>query len=191
MQVVAFNGSPRRGGNTEQMIRLVFDELEQAGIETELVQLGGNLVHGCSACQQCKQNLDQRCSVDSDMINDCIAKMIAAEGIIIGSPTYIAGLTTETKALIDRGAYVARANGNMLARKVGAAVSPMRRAGAIHVLDSINHFFGVAGMYTAGSSYWNLAIGREPGEIQDDPEGVQCMKDLGANMAWALQKLHA
>jgi len=191
MQVVAFNGSPRVGGNTEQLIRLVFAELEAEGIETELVQLGGNLVHGCSACQSCKVNQDNRCVVDDDMINACIVKMLAADGIIISSPTYVADLTSETKALIDRGTYVLRANGHPLTRRVGAAVSAVRRAGSIHALDSINHFFSVNGMFIVGSSYWNLGIGREPGEIHGDEEGVQCMRDLGRNMAWLLERLHA
>lgn len=189
MKVVAFNGSPRQQGNTAQMIRLVLDELAAEGIETELVQLGGNLLHGCTACMICKQNLDRRCSLDGDMINDCIAKMIEADGIIIGSPTYVSGLTAETKALIDRGTYVVRANGDLLRRKVGAAVSAMRRAGAVSVLDSISHFFSVNGMLSVGSSYWNLCIGREIGEIHEDLEGVECMRELGRNMAWTLGRL--
>lgn len=191
MHVVAFNGSPRASGNTEQMIRLVCAELEAAGIGTELVQLGGNQVRGCSACQSCKVNQDNRCVLDDDMINGCIAKMLGADGVIIGSPTYVADLTSETKALIDRGTYVLRANGHPLTRRAGAAVSAVRRAGSIHVLDSINHFFSVNGMYIVGSSYWNLCIGREPGEIRADEEGVQTMRDLGRNMAWLLERLHS
>jgi multimeric flavodoxin WrbA len=189
MKVVAFNGSPRPEGNTAQMIRLVFNELEAEGIDTELVQLGGNLIQGCTACQTCKQLKNLRCSIEDDMINDCIELMLGADGIIIGSPTYVSDLTTETKALIDRATYVLRANGHPLTRKVGAAVSAVRRAGSLHTLDSINHFFSVNGMLIVGSSYWNLCIGREPGEIHDDAEGVHCMQELGRNMAWAIKRL--
>ena len=189
MKVVAFNGSPRQQGNTAQMIRLVFDQLEAEGVQTEMVQLGGNLLHGCTACLSCKQNLDRRCIIDGDMVNDCIARMMEADGIIIGSPTYVADVTPETKALIDRATYVIRANGHLLTRKVGAAVSAVRRAGSIHALDTINHFFSVNGMFIVGSSYWNLCLGREIGEIHDDDEGVRCMHDLGRNMAWALYRL--
>ena len=189
MKVVAFNGSARKDGNTAILIRHVFQELETEGIETELIQLSGSKIHGCIACMKCFENKDKRCSVKDDIINDCIGKMLDADGIILGSPTYFANVSTEMKALIDRAGMVSRANGDMLARKVGAAVVAVRRAGAIHVFNSINHFFFIGQMIVPGSSYWNLGMGRQKGEVESDEEGIQTMKVLGINMAWLLKKL--
>ena len=189
MKVVAFNGSARKDGNTSNLINYVFRELEEEGIKTELVQLSGSRIHGCIACMKCFENKDQRCSVKNDIANECIEKMLGADGIILGSPTYFANVSTEMKALIDRAGMVSRANSDMLARKVGAAVVAVRRAGAIHVFNSINHFFFIGQMIVPGSSYWNLGMGRQKGEVEKDDEGIQTMKNLGRNMAWLLNKL--
>lgn len=184
MQVVAFNGSARKDGNTAVLLRAVLDELEAEGIKTELVQLAGKEIRGCIACYRCFENKDGRCAVTRDVANECIAKMSEADGILIGSPTYFADLTTETKALIDRAGFVARANGNMFARKVGAAVVAVRRAGGIHVFDSINHFFLINEMIVPGSTYWNLGIGRDKGDVLKDEEGLRNMANLGETIAW-------
>ena len=189
MKVVAFNGSARKDGNTAALLQTVLDELGQAGIDTELVHLAGTHIHGCIACYGCFRNKDQRCAVKDDVLNDCLAKMIEADGILIGSPTYFADLTTETKALIDRAGFVARANGNMFKRKVGAAVVAVRRAGGIHVFDSINHFFLIGEMIVPGSSYWNIGVARDKGDAEQDEEGMRTMKTLGQNMAWLLKRL--
>jgi multimeric flavodoxin WrbA len=190
MKVVAFNGSARKDGNTAILIGYVFRELEKEGIETELVQLSGSRIHGCIACMKCFENKDQRCSVKDDTANDCIEKMLGADGVILGSPTYFANVSTEMKALIDRAGMVSRANSDMLARKAGAAVVAVRRAGSIHVFNSINHFFFIGQMIVPGSSYWNLGIGRQKGEVEKDDEGIQTMKNLGRNMAWLLKKIN-
>jgi len=189
MKVVAFNGSARKDGNTAILIRKVFAELEAEGIETELIQLAGKTIKGCIACGKCQKNKDKRCAVTDDFANECIEKMIEADCIIIGSPTYFADLTTETKALIDRAGYVARANGHMFRRKVGAAVATERRAGSIHTFDSINHFFLIGQMIVPGSSYWNVGIGRAIGDVEQDEEGLETMQTLGQNMAWLLKKI--
>ena len=189
MNVIAFSGSARKGGNTAILIREVLAELEKEGITTELVELSGKKINGCTACMKCFDNKDQRCSVKDDIINDCIEKMLAADGIIIGSPTYFADLSPQTKALIDRTGMVARANNNMFRRKAGAAVVAARRAGAIHVFDSINHFFTIGEMIIPGSSYWNIGMGRRKGEVESDKEGMDTMRTLGRNMAWLLKKL--
>ena len=191
MKVVAFNGSARKDGNTAILVRKVFSEIEKEGIETELVQLAGQTIRGCSACGGCYKNKNRRCAVEGDFINECIEKMLAADGIILASPTYFADLTSETKALIDRAGYVARANDDMLKRKVGAAVVAVRRAGAMHAFDSINHFFLISQMIIPGSSYWNIGIGRAKGEVEKDEEGLRTMQTLGQNMAWLLKKIHA
>lgn len=189
MKVVAFNGSPRKGGNTAQLVEVVFQELQQAGIETELVEMAGTHPHGCIACEQCWQRQDRRCAVTSDPMNEWIGKMAEADGILLGSPTYFADVTTEMKALIDRAGFVAGANGDMFRRKVGATVVAVRRGGAIHAYDTINHFFLISQMIVPGSSYWNLGIGLKPGDVQTDEEGLGTMRTLGQNMAWLLKKL--
>jgi multimeric flavodoxin WrbA len=190
MRVVAFNGSARKDGNTAALINLVFEELRKEGIETEMVQLAGRKVQGCIACYKCFENKDNRCSVTDDIVNECIGKMLGAEGMLLGSPTYFADVSASMKALIERAGMVARANGNMFARKAGAPVVAVRRAGAAHVLSSINYFFLIGEMVIPGSSYWNLAIGREKGEVMGDEEGVKTMRDLGRNMAWLLKKIN-
>lgn len=190
MKVVAFNGSARKDGNTAILIREVFKELDKEGIETELVQLARKKMHGCIACYKCFQNKDKHCAVKNDFMNDCIDKMVEADGIILGSPVYFSNVSTEMKALIDRAGMVAKANDDMLKRKVGAAVIAVRRAGALHVFNSLNHFFFISQMVVPGSNYWNLGIGRDIGEVMEDVEGLQTMRILGRNMAWLLKKLN-
>lgn len=191
MKVVAFNGSARKEGNTAMLLNLVLEEIRKEGIETEIVHLSGRPLQGCASCFKCFGNKDRKCAVDGDFANECIAKMIEAEGILIGSPTYFADVSTSTKALIERCGMVARANGDMFRRKVGAGVIAVRRAGAMHAFNSINHFFLIGQMIVPGSSYWNMAFGRQPGEAMNDNEGVQTMKNLGQNMAWLLKKINA
>jgi multimeric flavodoxin WrbA len=191
MKVTAFNGSPRRSGNTSILINHVLEALQNEGVETELVQVGGEKLHGCIACYQCFSRLDKRCAVTDDIANNCIEKMQGSDGIIIGSPTYFAALTPETKALIDRCGMVSRANGDMLKRKAGAAVVVARRGGAINVFDTINHFFTIGQMIIPGSNYWNVGLGRNIGDVNQDEEGVQTMKVLGENMAWLLKRIVA
>ena len=190
-KVVAFNGSARKDGNTAILVRKVFSALEKEGIETELVQLAGQTIRGCTACGQCRKHKNRRCVIDGDIVNSCIEKMSAANGIILASPTYFADVTTEIKALIDRAGFVARANDDMLRRKVGAAVVAVRRAGSIHVFDSLNHFFLISQMIVPGSIYWNMGIGLAKGDVEQDEEGLQTMEVLGQNMAWLLKRTKA
>lgn len=163
MKVMAFNGSARKDGNTAILIRTVFSELEEEGIETELLQLAGKKIQGCTACFKCFKNKDGRCAIKKDVVNECIAKMAEADGIILGSPTYFANVTSELKALIDRAGLVSRANDDMFQRKLGAAVVAVRRGGAIHAFNSINHFFFISQMIVPGSIYWNMGIGLDRG----------------------------
>lgn len=190
MKVVAFNGSPRRNGNTVILIDELFKIFQHEGIETEMIQLGNKPVHGCTACGRCREIQDGKCHIKNDHINFCIEKMLEADGIIIGSPVYFADVTPEVKALIDVAGYVTRANGHLLKRKVGAAVIAVRRGGALHTFESINNFFLINQMIVPGSSYWNFAFGRNPGEVLNDAEGMQTIKTLGENMAWLLKKIH-
>jgi multimeric flavodoxin WrbA len=186
---VALNGSARKGGNTAILLRYVLGELEKEGIKTELVELSGAKIHGCLACRQCSKKKDGRCAQTDDMGNVYIEKMEQADGILLGSPTYVADISPEIKALIDRACLVSKANDGMFRRKVGAAVVAVRRAGAIHAFDALNHFFLINEMIVPGSSYWNIGIGLEPGDVEKDEEAVRTMKVLGKNMAWVLKKL--
>jgi len=190
MKVIAFNGSSRPQGNTFVLLNQVLDVLREHHIETELIQLGGKPLGGCLACYQCFQNKDRRCAQDQDRLNDYLAGMIEADGILLGSPVYFADLTANMKALIERCGMVERANADLFKRKVGAAVVAVRRAGAVHTFDSLNHFFLINQMIVPGSSYWNVSIGRQPGEVRNDQEGMQTMKNLGQNMAWLLEKIN-
>ena len=189
MKVVAFNGSARKNSNTATLVNYALDELKKEGIETELIQLAGKEIRGCSACYKCFENKNKRCAVDNDVVNDCIEKMIKADGIILASPTYFADVSAELKALIERAGFVSKANGDPYKRKVGAAVVAVRRAGSIHAFDSINHFFLIGQMIVPGSLYWNMGIGRDKGEVETDEEGIQIMKNLGQNMAWLLKRI--
>jgi multimeric flavodoxin WrbA len=186
MKVVAFNGSPRKDGNATILINHVFRELEREGVKTELVQLSGKKIHGCIACYKYFENKDQRCAVKDDIANECTEKMIKAEGVILGSPVYFTDVTAEMKALIDRAGFVSMANGGMYKNKVGATVVAVRRFGAIHTLDTMNHFFLAGQMIVIGRG---IGVGRDKGEVEKDEEGMQAVKALGQRMAWLLRKL--
>ena len=189
IKVVAFNSSPRREGNTHILINLVLNELQKEDIETELVQMAGRPIHGCMACFRCLKNKDRRCAQNDDALNEYVGKMTEADGIILGSPTYHGDITPELKALIDRTGMVSKMNGTLLRRKVGAAVVPVRRAGSVHAFYSILNLFLMNEMIVPGSSYWNIAFGRDKGDVEKDAEGIDSMKTLGQTMAWLLKKL--
>ena len=190
MKVIAFNGSARKDGNTAIFIKKALEALQKQDIETEMVQLSGQRLRGCTACFKCFDNKDKKCVVTDDPVNEYIAKMIEADAIILASPTYFADITAELKALIDRAGLVARANENMFKRKVGAAIVAVRRAGAIHAFDSLNHFFLIGQMIVVGSSYWNIGFGGDKGEVEKDEEAMSVMRTLGVNIAWLLERVH-
>ena len=191
MKVIAFNGSARKDGNTAILIQRVLKVLHDEGIETELIQLAGQQIHGCTACGTCRKVKNKECKIVSDNVNLYIQKMIMADAIILGSPTYFSMISSEMKALIDRAGFVGRSNGDLFKRKVGAAVVAVRRAGGIPTFDAINHFFLISQMIVPGSSYWNVGIGLGKGDVEKDEEGIKTMEDLGRNMAWLLKKLNS
>jgi multimeric flavodoxin WrbA len=186
MKVVAFNGSPRKEGNTHLLINHAFGEMEKEGIETEEVTFAGRKIHGCIACYKCFQNKDKHCSVKEDALNECLDKMMEADGIILASPVYFADVTAEMKALIDRSGMVSMANGGLLKNKVGGSIVALRRTGGIHTIDSLNHFFLAMQMVITGRG---IAIGRDIGEVEKDEEGIGLVKLLGQRMAWLMKKL--
>lgn len=194
MKVVVFNGSPRSDGNTFLCLDMVMAELKSAGIETEYIWMGMDKIQGCVSCYRCAENKDKKCSVKTDKLNEYLEKMLNADGIILGSPTYFADTTTRMKALIERAGLVSKVNGDLLKHKIGAAVVSVRRAGATHVFSSINYFFLINQMFVVGSSYWNLGINpntSEPELIKEDEEGIATFQNLGKNMAYLLQKLNS
>ncbi len=190
MKVLAVNGSPRPDGNTAFLLRTVLQEAARAGMETELVQLGTGRFSGCRACMACRKLQNNHCIVNDDGMNEIIEKMFAADAIVLGSPTYFADVTSNMKALMDRAGYVNFSNGRPLTRKIGAAVAVHRRGGALCSFDTMNHFFLISGMIVPGSTYWNFAAARDPGEAALDGEALANMRDLGQNIVWLLQKMH-
>ena len=189
LSVVAFNGSPREKGNTSRLIWTVFAELEGEGIGVSEIQIGNNMVRGCTACGTCREDPTMgRCKFDDDPVNEWADAMVQADGIILASPTYFANVTTEMKALIDRAGF---SRGKQLRRKVGAPIVVARRGGAIQVYNTLMAFFGIAQMVVPGSSYWNMGYGLKPGDVDNDAEALDTMTNMGANMAWVLKKLHA
>ena len=184
MYAVAVNGSPRKGGNTEILLNRVLAPLAQAGWETELVQVGGQKIRGCMACYKCFERQNGQCAVDNDVFNPLMEKLLRADAIIFGSPTYFTDVTAEMKALLDRAGIVAIANGRAFKDKIGAAVVAVRRGGATHVFDTINHMFLMNQMLIPGSVYWNMGYGRDKGEVEGDAEGLGNMKNLGQTIAW-------
>lgn len=184
MYVIAVNGSPRKGGNTEIMLEESLKPLKAAGWETELVQLGLKKIRGCMACGKCWEKKNNQCIVDNDVFNEVMEKMIRADAIILGSPTYFTDVSAEMKALLDRSGMVALANDRLFRGKIGAAVVAVRRGGGVHVYDTINHMYLMSQMIVPGSVYWNIGIGLEKGEVSGDPEGLNNMKNLGETIAW-------
>ena len=191
MYAIAVNGSPRSGGNTELLLKEVLGELDTAGWDTEMVKVGGTAIRGCIACQQCFKNKDNLCAVKSDNFNDIFTKMLRADAMILGSPTYFAAVSADLKALIERAGYVAYANDQAFAGKLGAAVVAVRRGGATHAYDTINHMFQMSRMILPGSTYWNMGFGLEKGDVLEDEEGLANMRHLGKSIDWLGRKIEA
>ncbi|MCK5836157.1 MAG: flavodoxin family protein [Desulfobacula sp.] len=184
MYALAINGSPRKGGNTELMLKKVLSELNDADWKTELVTVGGTAIRGCRACEKCFETQDNQCSTTRDKFNEIYLKMIKADAMILGSPTYYAAVSADLKALIERAGYVAYANKHAFSGKIGAAVVTAWRGGAIHVYDTINHMFQMSRMIIPGSTYWNMGFGLEKGEVMEDEEGLANMRHLGKSIDW-------
>lgn len=186
MKVVAFNGSPKKDGNTYNAIKAVSDQLAKDNIEVEIIHVGNKQVRGCVACGGCSRNMNEKCTIQ-DEVNDWIQKMKEADGIIIGSPVYFSGIAGTMKSFLDRAFYVASVNNGMLRHKAGAAVVAVRRSGGVAVFDQLNHYINYSEMLMPASNYWNVAHGTAPGEVSQDHEGIQIMQVLGKNMAWLLK----
>ena len=186
MKVIGFNGSARQKGNTACSLNTVFTELEKAGIETEMIQVGKEKVRGCIGCYGCVKNKDEACTLTDDPVNEWIQKMKAADGILLGSPVYFSGVAGTMKSFLDRAFFVSSVNGGLYRHKVGASVAAVRRSGGIPTVDTLNHYINYSEMVMPSANYWNVAHGLNPGEMEQDGEGKQIMEILGRNMAWLL-----
>ncbi|GAA0116022.1 flavodoxin family protein [Clostridium senegalense] len=185
MKVVAFNGSPKKEGNTYNAIRMVAEELENEGIEVEIVHVGNKIIRGCLACNACAKNKNGKCIIDNDEVNEFIQKMKEADGIILGSPVHYSGIAGTMKSFLDRAFYVA--NNGALRHKVGASVVAVRRSGGVATFNQLNNYINYAEMLMPSTNYWNVIHGAMPGEVSKDEEGKQIMRVLGKNMAWLMK----
>jgi len=187
MKVVAFNGSPNKEGNTWHALKMVTDELEKEGIETEIVHVGNKTIRGCTACYQCVKTKNEQCVLPGDEVNEWIQMMKQADGIILGSPVHFSAIGGTMKSFLDRAFFVTSVNDGMLRHKAGAAVVAVRRSGGLPTFDQLNNFLNYAEMLLPASNYWNVIHGRTPGEVIQDSEGVQIMRILGKNLAWLMK----
>lgn len=187
MKVIAINGSPKKNGNTYQALKQVATELEEKGIEVEIVQVGDKLIRGCTACGACYKNRDEECIIKDDEVNSFIQLMKHADGIILGSPVYFSAIPGTMKSFLDRAFYVSSANGNLFRHKVGASVVAVRRSGGVPTFNQLNNYINYAEMMQVSSNYWNVIHGAKKGEVLKDEEGMQIMGILGKNMAYMMK----
>lgn len=189
MKVVAFNGSPKKEGNTYQAIRMAAEELEKEGIEVEIVHVGDKVIRGCMACGGCFRNGDSQCVVKNDPVNEYIDKMIEADGIILGTPVHYSAIGGTMKSFLDRAFYAI--SSDKLRHKVGAAVVAVRRSGGVPTFNQLGNYLSYKEMLVPSTNYWNVIHGAMPGDVQKDEEGKQIMRVLGKNMAWTLKLVEA
>jgi len=187
MKVIAINGSPKEEGNTFRALTMVGDQLQEEGIDFEIIHVGHKLIHGCMGCGKCGVNKDEECSIKTDDVNKWIQKLKVADGIIIGSPVYYSGIAGTMKCFLDRVFYVAGVNGGLFRHKVAASVVALRRTGGSATFDSMNHYLSNSELIVATANYWNVIHGRNVGEVTQDLEGTQIMRILGKNMVWLLK----
>lgn len=187
MKVLAINSSARKDGNTAILINTVLEELNKAGIETEMIQLAGNVIEPCKACWACGGQ--GNCVHRKDSFREVFEKMKEADGILLGSPVYSANVSANMQALLERAAVVADMNQGLFTHKVGAAVAAARRGGAMQAVDTMNHFFLNHEMIVVGSAYWNMGYGQMSGDVCNDEEGLANMRNLGQNMSYLLNTL--
>jgi len=186
MKVVGIVGSPRKNGNTEMLTAHTLKAITEEGLDTELICLAGLDIRPCDACMVCRE--EERCSIEDDLF-PVYLKMKEADGIILASPVYYGSVTALIKGLMERAGYIARHNGEPFSRKVGGPLVVARRAGHNFALAQLTFWFQILGMVVPGSTYWNVALGREKGEVQNDEEGMKTAWNFGRNVAWAVKKL--
>ena len=188
MKVIAVNGSPQTDGNTAQALQVLLGEVQKKGIETELVTIGSRMIHGCIGCGKCREFQNKSCiAFPQDAVNELLPKLIAADAIVFGSPTFFAGINGTMKSFLDRTFYVSAVNGGLFRLKFGAALVVLRRGGGTAAFDELNKYFQYSEMTIASGCYWSAAHGRIPGEIHQDLEGLRIIRTQGRNLAYLLQ----
>lgn len=188
MKVIAIIGSPRKRGNTEQLASHTLKAIAEEGIKTEIISLAGKEIKPCTACMVCKEK--EECSIKDDLA-PIYQKMKQADGIILASPVYFGACTALLKALMERAGYLALHNGRPFQGKVGGPLVVARRAGQNFTVAQLDFWFHIVGMVVPGSTYWNIAFGRQKGEVIQDEEGLKTAWNFGKNIALVLKKLHA
>lgn len=187
MKVVIFNGSPRPHGNTARVIGKICEKMKEYGVDTEAIQVGSHVIHGCRGCGWCRKSLCGKCVIEEDPVNLWIDKMIRADGILLASPIYFSGITGQMKSFLDRAFYVAWANGGSFRHKTGASFTVVRRAGGIQGYEQLNHYLSYSEMLIASGNYWPVVYGSRPGEIEKDEEGLQIIDCLAENMIYLMK----
>lgn len=186
MKVIGIVGSPRKNGNTELLTTHTLQAISEEGVDTELILMAGLDIRGCTACMVC--NDEERCAIEDDLF-PIYLKMKEADGIILASPVYYGSATAIMKALVERAGYISRHNGEPFKGKVGGPLVVARRAGHNFTIAQLTFWFQILGLVVPGSSYWNVAFGREKGDVTRDEEGMKTAWNFGKNMAWAVKKL--
>ena len=183
MKVLIINGSPRVSGNTSIAVNEMVKVFEKEGVETEVVQIGNKDIRGCIACGTCKTK--GQCVFD-DVVNELAPQFEAADGLVVASPVYYASANATLIACLDRLFYSTHFDKTM---KVGASVVCARRGGLSATFDELNKYFTICGMPVASSQYWNSIHGREPGQAEQDAEGLQTMRVLARNMTFLMKSI--
>ena len=186
MKVIGIVGSPRKNGNTEFLVNHTLKAIAEEGLETEIIPLAGLEIKPCTACMACQK--EERCSIDDDLF-PIYLKMKEADGIIIASPVYYGSATALVKALMERSGFISRHNGEVFSHKVGGPIAVARRAGQNFTLAQLTFWFQILGFFTPGSTYWNMAVGREKGDVGRDEEGLRTVWNFGKNIAFLVKKV--
>ncbi|UCB45129.1 MAG: flavodoxin family protein [Spirochaetota bacterium] len=188
MKAVLVCGSPRLNGNTQKLLELAEEVLQENNIDTELILLHGKDIKPCIACNRCRETKDRMCSIKDDDFHTVFNKILEADALVIGSPVYFGSATSQTTCLLHRTGYVSRGNGRLLSGKVGAPIVVARRAGHNFTYAQLVLFLTMNDMTVAGSTYWNIAFGKNPGEVMDDEEGVETIRRCAQNISMLLSK---
>ena len=186
MKVIGIVGSPRKNGNTELLTKHTLKAISEEGLDTELIRLAGLEIKPCTACMACKEK--EICSIKDDLF-PLYLRMKEADGIILASPVYFGSATSLIKALMERAGYIALWNGKPFHGKVGGPLVVARRASRTFTFAQLTSWFQILGFFIPGSTYWNIAIGREKGEVEQDKEGLETVWNFGKNMAFLIKKL--
>lgn len=188
MKVIAINGSPNQDGNTGHALQIMKKELERQGIEVEVIWIGRLDIHGCIACGYCSTSEQNRCVFQNDIVNETAAKMREADGFILASPTYYAGIAGTMKAFLDRVFFT---SSEYFKYKVATSVAVVRRAGGVDVVHQLNNYLNLAETVMPPSQYWTVGYGMEPKEVLRDEEGIQTIRKNARCMAWLLKVIEA